>query len=400
MDNLTHTLVGMAVAEAAISVRSRRPVPTSWRRAAFLVSIVAGNLPDLDLLLSPLSDGKLGYLLHHRGHTHTLAALPFEAAVLMGGLWLWTRWRPSLWTSRDWWGLSALAALGGLLHLGLDYLNSYGVHVFWPFDDRWSFGDSVFVVEPWLWLLLAAPLIGSMRSTAARAVLRLVVLASLALLWLSGLVPLPMAATASLSGLSVWLVARYLKGRKSAFWPLMAGAIFVAGFAFAGRVIRTRVEAEIARDFPTTRLVDLVLSPLPSNFLCWYVLAVGVESTDYLVRDGMAAFAPRFFPARQCPNLSAGRTAAMVPVVGASASTTVTWSGAYAMPLAELEASRADCRVAAFLRFARVPYRLGDLWGDLRFDREPGEGFAEVRVEGGGGDCPKRVPPWEPPLRL
>jgi sec-independent protein translocase protein TatC len=39
--------------------------------------VLAGNFPDLDLVLTPLLPAPLGYLLHHRGHTHTvLYALP------------------------------------------------------------------------------------------------------------------------------------------------------------------------------------------------------------------------------------------------------------------------------------------------------------------------------------
>ena len=34
---------------------------------------------------------------------------------------------------------------GTLLHLGMDFLNSYGVHPFWPIQNRWVYGDSVFI---------------------------------------------------------------------------------------------------------------------------------------------------------------------------------------------------------------------------------------------------------------
>jgi membrane-bound metal-dependent hydrolase YbcI (DUF457 family) len=40
-----------------------------------------------------------------------------------------------------------VAALGLLLHLGMDYLNVYGVHPFHPFDSRWRYGDMIFIVE-------------------------------------------------------------------------------------------------------------------------------------------------------------------------------------------------------------------------------------------------------------
>ena len=39
-----------------------------------------------------------------------------------------------------------LAWLAVLSHILLDYTNNYGVHPYWPFDNRWIYGDSVFIV--------------------------------------------------------------------------------------------------------------------------------------------------------------------------------------------------------------------------------------------------------------
>ena len=61
-----------------------------------------------------------------------------------------------------------------------------------------------------------------------------------------------------------------------------------------------------------------------------------------------------------------------------------------------------SCHVAAFLRFARVPFWLptagGDLLlGDLRFDRDRELGFAELEAPTGNARCPGFVPDWRPP---
>lgn len=398
MDNLTHTLVGMAVAEAAVATRaaSSRPVPASWRHAAYVVSIASANLPDLDILLSSLTAGKLGYLLHHRGHTHTLAFAPLAMAMILGVLWLWTKWRPKLWDSRDWGGLWLLAGAGTLLHLSLDYLNSYGVHVFWPFDDRWSYGDSVFVLEPWFWLVVAVPLIKSMRTLTARTLLRLITMASFALLWFSGLVPPVMSAAAMFSAALLWALARPLAAGGRAFLALGAALVFVFSFAAAGKVVRRNVTHEMATLFPATHLHDLALTPMPANLLCWRVLAVGAEDGAYIARDGIAPLAPQFFAADNCASLADQRSAAYFPI-DLDTPGTVQWYGAHVIPLQELRDAAARCDVAAFLRFARVPFRDGHLWGDLRFDREREEGFAEMRLDG-QGDCPRWVPPWAQPL--
>ena len=39
-------------------------------------------------------------------------------------------------------------------HLFLDFLNNYGVRVLAPLEWRWFYGDAVFIIDPWLWLML------------------------------------------------------------------------------------------------------------------------------------------------------------------------------------------------------------------------------------------------------
>ncbi len=36
---------------------------------------------------------------------------------------------------------AVMAVVGVLLHLGMDALNSYGVHPYWPLNNRWMYGD-------------------------------------------------------------------------------------------------------------------------------------------------------------------------------------------------------------------------------------------------------------------
>jgi inner membrane protein len=45
-------------------------------------------------------------------------------------------------------------AVGVATHPILDWLNTYGIRLLMPFDDRWFYGDAVFIVDPWLWLIL------------------------------------------------------------------------------------------------------------------------------------------------------------------------------------------------------------------------------------------------------
>lgn len=71
MDNITHSLIGIAIAEEAVQYRRHRGENVSKvaQASMWLVSLAANNLPDLDFFYSPITKGPLGYLLHHRGHT-------------------------------------------------------------------------------------------------------------------------------------------------------------------------------------------------------------------------------------------------------------------------------------------------------------------------------------------
>src|SRR4051794_15076928 len=91
MDNLTHSVVGLALGELVERSLPPQadPLRQRTRRKLLLFAGWAGsNLPDLDLLLSPLAERPLGYLLHHRGYTHTLLYVIPQAIALLALAWL------------------------------------------------------------------------------------------------------------------------------------------------------------------------------------------------------------------------------------------------------------------------------------------------------------------------
>ncbi|HEX7941208.1 MAG TPA: metal-dependent hydrolase, partial [Gemmatimonadaceae bacterium] len=71
MDNLTHSLVGAALAELTLPADA----PRATRRTFFITGVLAANLPDADLVYTRITAPPIGYLLHHRGHTHTFGGL-------------------------------------------------------------------------------------------------------------------------------------------------------------------------------------------------------------------------------------------------------------------------------------------------------------------------------------
>lgn len=142
MDNVCHTLVGLAVARAGFQRRTA---------LASTTAAIAANLPDLDVLVF-LSDTPSVAL--RRGVTHGVPAqilLPLGFAALM---WWIGRGRRDGPGARFGW-LLALSYIGVLTHVFLDLLNTYGVRLLSPMSDRWFYGDAVFIVDPWLWLMLA-----------------------------------------------------------------------------------------------------------------------------------------------------------------------------------------------------------------------------------------------------
>lgn len=138
MDNLCHTLCGLALA---------RLCRTDPRGTALL--LLAANAPDLDIA-AHLFGGKPAYLIQHRGITHALPGI-FVEALLIATAFRWIG-RP---TKSRFPQLAGLALLGLLSHFGLDALTSYGIRPWLPFSARWSYGDVAFIIDPWLWAMFA-----------------------------------------------------------------------------------------------------------------------------------------------------------------------------------------------------------------------------------------------------
>lgn len=164
MDPLAHTLVGATLAETGLKKTTRYAVFTL---------IVGANLPDIDGIVNVL--GHDASFEHRRGWTHGILAMVFLPLIFTGLIWLWDRYRTKLRkrkhsgnlqqnqheaSSRTHWlwliGLSYLAIWS---HPLLDWLNTYGVRLLMPFDERWFYGDTLFIIDPWLWLMSAAAVV-------------------------------------------------------------------------------------------------------------------------------------------------------------------------------------------------------------------------------------------------
>jgi inner membrane protein len=156
LDNLCHTLVGAAVGEAGLNRRTR------FGNATLMI---AANLPDIDVLAFAASEPAVAI---RRGWTHGLAAQVVLPIALTAVMLLVARVRPPREGGRPVraGGLLLLSYVGVLSHVYLDLLNNYGVRLLAPFDWRWFYGDTLFIIDPWLWLVLGLGVRLSMRRGA------------------------------------------------------------------------------------------------------------------------------------------------------------------------------------------------------------------------------------------
>jgi inner membrane protein len=150
MDNVCHTLVGAACGAAGLNRRTR------FGAAALMIS---ANLPDVDVMVFVTNTPWIEF---RRGWTHGIVAQLLLPVALTAACWLFDRFKR--WRGVEgerafhagW--LLALSYVGVYSHVFLDFLNNYGVRLATPFSWRWFYGDAVFIIDPLLWLVLAAGL--------------------------------------------------------------------------------------------------------------------------------------------------------------------------------------------------------------------------------------------------
>lgn len=423
MDNVTHTLAGLVVAQAALYLRGRRlqgaaADPPAARAATLLISALANNAPDLDFLYRGITPGQLGYLLHHRGHTHTLLATLPLALLGLAAVVAVSRLRGQHLPRTLWGFLLGVAVFGGLLHVTMDFGNNYGVHPFWPFDDHWYYGDAIFIIEPWLMIALAGTLFGASRSRVARAFLGLILAGLLIVAWTVAYGPSPLLAPGLAALLTLgsfaWLAWMHWASAGGRRVSAVLALVLLLSAQLGGRAAAL---SQVSRELASRagfELVSVAATPAPGNPLCWSLLAVGRSAEagsggrpeQYVIQQALVSAWPALWAPGACGFSRGGTTAPLtLPARPLPEEAGVLWGREFRAPLAELrELQQRDCVAAGFLRFARVPFWIqgqgrARLIGDLRFDRSPAVEFAELPLEP-GAPCPRFEPPWRPPLRL
>ncbi len=262
MDPLTHSLTGVALANSGLSKRTPLAMTTL---------VLAANLPDVDgMSYFVSSDLALSF---RRGWTHGVPALLLLPVMLAGLMALidrfWRQRRNPQAPPAHFPSLLLLATIGTWTHPFLDWLNTYGIRLLMPFDGRWFYGDTLFIIDPWLWLMLgsSAFLIGSRTRRQQVAWTVLALLASMIVL--SGARDQPWAWILWFGCLAL-LVALRASGRtprsarskrRLAQAALVAGSCYIAILYTSSVQTRHQVEASL----PGLGIVaeDVMAGPLP-----------------------------------------------------------------------------------------------------------------------------------------
>jgi len=399
MDNLSHSAAGLLAGEIlhrALPAETEPVFEQSRHRLLLISCSLASNFPDLDLIYTSLLPAPLGYLLHHRGHTHTIL-YAFPQALLLA-LLTWLCWpaarrllRGSA-TARLGWVLALVT--GFALHLGMDYLNSYGLHPFHPFDAHWVYGDMVFILEPVFWTAFGVP----MFMLLPRAWLRWAMPALLAailtffavrgfLAWQSLLV------LCALDAALAWLQLKSAPRQLAALCAAAAvGCGFVAAQAGASHVARQMVQETLSRRDPGGRFIDAAMTAFPANPLCWSVVALQSWEGEsrYRISGGIVSIAPRWMPALSCPASFIDRPA----LPDSPEALALLWR--QDASLANLrQLARDNCQFNAWMRFARMPLLDSARASDARFASGLRDNFSTLDFKAFAGHaCDGPVPSW------
>ena len=381
MDNLTHSLAGALIGEATSDFTSE-PRRTTRRSLVMVASVIANNFPDIDGVYTRIMPAPLGYLLHHRGHTHTLLGLIPQFVLIFALLYIFKSFRAELRDRTSQKLTIFVVAFGLLTHMALDSWNSYGVHPFYPFSSDWFYGDLIFIIEPFIWFSFAIPLFFTLTKWWTRW----------PILILISLVPVVAAFNQLLDWYVIGVVFSYAlflafftqraktRKRKVAIGAIGA-LLFIAIQTYSSANVRAQLRADFKPNSPTHKILDLVLNPLPGNPFCWSVIQIESDSLNdkYITEGKVRSSWPSLLPPESCLTF---RPAPSHSVTSLSSIK---------------EIVERDCFVSSWMRFARAPHFAADQVYDLRFNREGMNNFSRMSVSADKRECPRFTPPWSRP---
>ena len=151
MDNITHTLFALTLANAGVGRNTR---------GATAALVLSSNAPDIDIVTAFVA-GPADYLAAHRGPTHGPIGLVTLALVTAALVSFWTSAEER--TANAFRRLTGIATVGVLCHVAMDYPTSYFTRLWEPFSHRWSGADWLPIVDVYLLAVLIAGLMCAYR---------------------------------------------------------------------------------------------------------------------------------------------------------------------------------------------------------------------------------------------
>jgi inner membrane protein len=332
MDPLTHTLVGANLASTRLGTKTR---------LAAAATVIGANLPDVDSILYFTGHDDLA-LWFRRGWTHGLLAMVVLPFVLTAILKLIDRRADTKW-------LFILSAISILTHPTLDWLNNYGMRWLMPFRGTWFYGDSVYIMDPWLWVVLGFGWLANRRPTPWLIGAFLICAAALA--WVVGRRNTQYLVAVAIVAVVLFFVLLWRAKREYATAALIVATIYIGARLTIHAMTALEVRGRVAG------IERLMVAPHPIDPTRWDVVAeVGDE-----YRYGRFTWRDRRLA------LNDHR----IPVAKDSAA----W-----------RAARAHPSIRGFLNWARFPWYEVDgnrvLVHDARYAtrRRPGGGWGGVEV--------------------
>lgn len=228
-------------------------------------------------------------LYFRRGHSHGILAMIVLPLLLAGSVWLWHRWRSGGHSAmsppfRFGW-IIVLAFLAVWSHPLLDWLNTYGVRFLMPFDGSWYYGDTLFIIDPWLWLLAAAAVVLARSHSKSTLSAWLVLLAISSGLVLGTGIVSDSVKLLWIIGVSIILLLRLRSNYAQLAVPVARGGLLLLvlyiGVAFA---LARVAESTLREQFPAASVAQA--NPVPGTPRAHRVLLVEPELYRIVYPDG------------------------------------------------------------------------------------------------------------------
>jgi len=138
MDSLSHVLIGLAV--AGLSGHQ-----FSLYDPIYLATVLGAQAPDLDIIAQ--LKGNFSYLKQHRAFSHSMPGIAVWS-VLIGSFLHFFMPQANIFLLFGW------AFAGGLSHIIIDYFNTHGAAILWPFRKERKSSYLLNVVDPILLVLM------------------------------------------------------------------------------------------------------------------------------------------------------------------------------------------------------------------------------------------------------